>query len=96
MPNVRLGITPDVAGDDQPGVVADVVMDGGAAKAAGMQDGDRIVQIGERKIKDIYAYMDALKGFRPGDSVDVKVLRKGAELTLKVTFKAGRKPPRDQ
>ena len=96
MPNVRLGITPDVAGDDRPGVVADVVMDGGAAKAAGMRDGDRIVQIGERKIKDIYGYMDALKGFKPGDSVDVKIVRKDQELTLKVTFKEGRKPPRDQ
>ena len=96
MPSVRLGIRPVVAGVDPPCVVADVGMDGGAAKAAGMQDGDRIVQIGERKIKDIYGYMDALKGFKPGDSVDVKVLRKGEERTLKVTFKEGRKPPRDQ
>jgi len=86
MPRVRLGITPDIAGDEQGGVVAEVVADGGAAKAAGMQDGDRIVQIGDRKIRDIYAYMDALKGFKPGDSVEIKVLRKGQELTLKVTF----------
>jgi aminopeptidase YwaD len=86
MPRVRLGITPDIAGDDQGGVIAEVVADGGAAKAAGMQDGDRIVQIGDRKIRDIYGYMDALKGFKPGDSVEIKVLRKGEELTLKVTF----------
>jgi hypothetical protein len=86
-PPVRLGIVPDFTGGDQPGVIASSVMEGGAAKTAGMQDGDRIVRIGEQKIKDIYGYMNALRDYKAGDTVDIVVVRKDAEITLKVALK---------
>ena len=90
--HVRLGIVPDFTGGDEPGAVAETVLEGGAAKAAGMQDGDRIVRIGDRTIKDIYGYIGALKGFKPGDKLDVVVVRKGVEITLKVELKAAPRP----
>ncbi len=90
-PKVRLGIVPDYTAGDEPGLTVSTVVDGGAAKAAGIQDGDRIIRIGEQKIKDMYGYMDALRDHKPGDTLEVVVVRKeGAEskeLTLKVTLK---------
>jgi hypothetical protein len=86
-PPVRLGIVPDFTGGDQPGVIASSVMEGGAAKSAGMQDGDRIVRIGEQTIKDIYGYMNALRDYKAGDTVEIAVVRKDAEVTLKVVLK---------
>jgi S1-C subfamily serine protease len=52
-----------------------------------MQDGDRIVRIGEQTIKDIYGYMNALRDYKVGDTVEVVVVRKDAEITLKVVLK---------
>ena len=92
-PAARLGIIPDFTGSDEPGVVADTILDGGAAKEAGMQSGDRIIRLNEQKIKDIYGYMSALKEFKPGDTLEVVVVRKGEEVTLKVTVKGPPKRP---
>lgn len=93
-PRVRLGIAPDFSRTDQPGLVADTVMEGGPAKAAGMKDGDRVMRIGEQPISDIYSYMDVLADLKPGQTVDVVVVRDGKEITLKVKLEAsrGRKP----
>lgn len=85
---VRLGIIPDMVGDDQPGMLVDSVMDGGAAKAAGILDGDRIMKIGDENVRDIYAYMRAMREFKPGDVVDVVITRDGEEKTLKVKLQA--------
>jgi len=87
---VRLGIIPDRVGDDEPGMVVDKVVEGSCAKAAGMQDGDRIVKIADEDIRDIYGYMNALKPFDPGDEVDVVVVRKGEKKTLKVRLEASK------
>jgi len=92
-PNVRLGIIPDHVESDAPGLIADSVIPGGAAKAAGMRDGDRIIQIGETKIRDIYAYMDSLRDLKPGSTVDVIVIRDGKEITLKVKLQKTRRRP---
>jgi len=95
-PPVRLGIVPDVSGGDEPGLVAVSVLEGSAAQAAGMQDGDRIIRIGPRQIKDIYGYMDALRECQPGQTVDVVVVRKGQELTIKVKLQEAAKPKGQQ
>lgn len=88
---VRLGIIPDMVGDDQPGMVVQSVLDGACAQAAGMKDGDRVMKIGDESIRDIYAYMRALQQFKPGDEVDVVVMREGKELTLKVKLEAAKR-----
>ncbi len=85
-PGVKLGILPDYAGrSDQPGVLVQSVTDGGPAKAAGMEAGDRIVRIGEQTIRDIYGYMNALRELNAGQTVEVVVVRKEqGEVTLKI------------
>lgn len=95
-PVVRLGIMPDFTGSDQPGVVATAVLDGGAAKTAGMQDGDRIIRINDHPIKDIYAYMDILRECKPGDALKVIVVRGDRELTLDIKLQEPPKPPGEQ
>lgn len=87
---VRLGIIPDMVGDDQPGMLVDTVMDGGPAKEAGLQDGDRLMKIGDEDIRDIYGYMRAMRPFKPGDVVDVVIIREGEKKTLKVKLQAAR------
>jgi hypothetical protein len=85
---VRLGIVPDMVGDGEPGLVVEEVLDGSCAKAAGIQNGDRILRIGQDDVRDIYAYMRILSAFRPGDEVDVVVLRKGERKTFRVKLQA--------
>ena len=86
--SVRLGIIPDRSGDDTPGIVVEIVLDGGAAQAAGMQPGDRITRIGDHQIRDIYAYLQAMRSFEPGNEVDVIVARNGETIALRVKLRA--------
>lgn len=90
---VRLGVVPDMAADGKPGMVAQTVIEGSPAAAAGMQNGDRVVKIGGEDIRDIYAYMRVLQNFKPGDEVDVVIVRDGREQTLHVKFQASERKP---
>jgi hypothetical protein len=96
MPRVRMGIMPDYTEGDRPGVRVEGVVEGGAAKAAGIQQGDLIVRIGESQISDIASYMAALGGCKPGDEVDVIVERGGETKTIRVKLGAQRQQPKDQ
>lgn len=91
-PKVRFGIIPNHVPSSDPGVGVDTVLDGGPAKAAGMRDGDRIIRIDEYEITDIYAYMAALKKFKPGAELNVVVIRDGQERKLKVKLEGHRRP----
>lgn len=84
MPGVRLGIMPTYGEATEDGYeISGVVEDGPAAKA-GMKDSDRIYQIGDDRIKDIYSYMEALRKYKSGDNVKVVVLRAGKKVTLAI------------
>ena len=48
------------------------------AEKAGFQKDDIVHKVGEYPIKDIYAYMDILNKFEPGDKVII-VIKRGAE-----------------
>lgn len=80
-----MGIMPDMDDDsDAPGWrVAEVSPEGGAARA-GMKPGDRILKINGVAIGDFMDYRRATSDKKPGDSVDVEVLRNGEPLTLQV------------
>ncbi|TWT43769.1 Aminopeptidase YwaD precursor [Phycisphaerae bacterium RAS1] len=86
MPRVRLGITPDYAAEGK-GLVVSTVADGGAAKEGGMQDGDTITHIAGKPISGIEDYMDVLRDFKPGDEIEIVVLRGEQKVTLKVKLK---------
>lgn len=87
MPRARLGIVP-AYNDTKPGLLIDMVNEGGAAKAAGMKDGDRITQIGEQAVGDITGYMEIMQKYRPGDTMTVVVERGGEKITLTIELKA--------
>jgi hypothetical protein len=81
---VSLGLMPDVTGQVENGLRADIMVKGKPAYKAGMKNGDVIVQVNEIKIKDIEVYMQALGTLKKGEKAIVKVLRAGEELTFEV------------
>jgi hypothetical protein len=82
---VTMGIMPSYTSDEE-GLKIDGVSEGKAAQKAGILAGDVIVQMGDIVVKDIQNYMDALGKFEKGQTVPVKVKRKGEEITVNVTF----------
>lgn len=84
MPPVRLGIMPTYGESEGEGFEIAGVVEGGAAEKGGMKDKDRILSIGGHDVKDVYTYMDALRKCKPGDRINVIVLRgdKRVELTI--------------
>lgn len=81
----RLGIRPGNYESEDGGVLVDGVTPGGAAEKGGVKDGDIIVEIGGKPVKNIGGYMTAMSGQKAGTPLDVVVLRKGQKVTLKVT-----------
>ena len=51
-----------------------------------MQAGDIIVEFGGKTVKDIYDYTDAIGIHKPGDVVQVIVMRAGSRLALSATL----------
>ena len=82
--NVYLGSIPDMAGSDIPGLRLSGVSAGSPAEVAGLEPGDVIVVFDGKPVKDLYEYSDALYSHKPGDEVDIVVLRDGQRLTLHV------------
>ena len=64
----------------------------GPAAAAGIQEGDFILAVGDHQIDEQTSFTEALFAYRPGDTIDVTVLRGTDELTIPVTL--GELPPR--
>lgn len=82
---VTMGVMPSYSAD-VAGLKVDGVTDGKPAQKAGITTGDVITQIGDLPIKDIQNYMDALGKFQKGQTVPVKLMRNGQEVTVSVTF----------
>jgi Zn-dependent M28 family amino/carboxypeptidase len=80
-----LGTVPDMAGD-VTGVKLSGVRGGSPAEKAGMQRDDIITKIGAADVTDLQGMTDALREHKPGDVVDILVLRDGQPVTLKVTL----------
>ena len=82
---VSLGVMPDYVYNGE-GMRIDGVLDGRAAQAAGLENGDVIIRIGETEVKDIYDYMDGLSQYEAGQSAKVVVRRGSEEKTFEVNF----------
>ncbi|UCE20370.1 MAG: M20/M25/M40 family metallo-hydrolase [Gemmatimonadota bacterium] len=82
---VSVGTIPDFAAEVE-GVKLTGVREGGPAERAGIKGGDIIVRLGEKEIKNLYDYTYALGEYKPGDVVDVVVIRDGQRLTFEVTL----------
>lgn len=82
---VTLGVMPDYAFEG-PGMKIDGIIPDRPAQAAGLQEGDIILQIGDMNVTDMQGYMRALSAFKKGDSVPVRFKRNGKEGTTQLTF----------
>jgi hypothetical protein len=79
------GSIPDF-GQIENGVKFSDVTPGSPAFKAGLKAGDILVQFGDKPIKNLYDFTDALRRSKVGDVVEVKVLRGGQALTTQVTL----------
>jgi hypothetical protein len=81
-----LGSIPDMGATEVSGVRLTGVRAESPADKAGLKAGDIIVEFAGKPVKDLYGYTDALYAQKPGDVVDVVVLRGTERITLKVTL----------
>jgi hypothetical protein len=82
-PRISLGIRPGY-GEDKDGVLVDGVTEDRPAAKAGIKEGDRIIKMGDRQIKNLEVYMLFMSEQKKGDTIDVTVVRDKKELKLKV------------
>jgi hypothetical protein len=75
---VYTGTIPDFAAETEGYKLAGTQPDSPAEKA-GLKKGDIITGVGTMAVKNIYDYMAAFKGFKPGDTVEMRYLRDGKE-----------------
>ena len=72
-------------GEVGDGLYVSAVTEGGAAQRGGIKDGDWIVEIAGKPIKNMAGYMTVLNGLQRGQPVKVTVVRKNKRITLTVT-----------
>ncbi|MGA2100768.1 MAG: M28 family peptidase [Candidatus Sulfotelmatobacter sp.] len=77
------GSIPDF-GQTENGVKFSDVKPNSPAAKAGLKAGDVLVQFGDKPIKNLYDFTDALRRSKVADVVEVKVLRDGQPLTVNV------------
>lgn len=76
------------------GVRVGHVVRGSPADGAGVREGDRIVGIAGRRVARARDVVDTVAGFSVGDSVEIALLRAGAQLATRATLAAF--PSQDQ
>ena len=77
------GSIPDF-GQVENGVKFSDVKPGSPAQKAGLKAGDILVQFGDKPIKNLYDFTDALRRSKVGDVVDVTVMRDGQPVKASV------------
>ena len=77
------GSVPDF-GQVENGVKFSDVRPNSPAAKAGLKAGDILVQFGDKPIKNLYDFTDALRRSKVGDVVEVKVMRDGRPVTASV------------
>ncbi len=87
--NVYLGSIPDMAAPDIKGLRLTGVRAGSPADSAGLKPGDVVVELGGKPVTDLESYSTALYSFKPGDVVEIVVLR--GEVRLKMAVRLGQR-----
>ena len=75
-----------VAANTSRGAQVQNVVSGGPAAQAGIKEGDVIVQVGERRVRNAAELTVAVREHDIGQSVPVRVVRDGRQLTVEVTL----------
>lgn len=83
-----LGTIPDFTAMEGTtgGVKLSDVRSGGPADKAGIKGGDVIVEMAGTRIDNLYDMTYALQDHKPGETIDVVVLRNGQRVTLRATL----------
>lgn len=89
---VRLGIAPGNYNDNDPGVLVGDVTPGSSAAEAGFRVNDRLIRWNGEEVANVAAMMERLGTHKPGDKVDLTVLRDGQEMILTATLKPREQP----
>ncbi|MCU0627724.1 MAG: M28 family peptidase [Gemmatimonadaceae bacterium] len=82
---VYFGSVPDMSAEVQ-GMRLSGVRPGSPADKAGLKAGDVVIEFAGVKVTDLYTYTDALGTKKPGDTVQVIVLRDGQRVTLQAVL----------
>ncbi len=89
----RFGIVPDFGGEPGQGAKISGVSEGSPAEKAGLVAGDVIVEFDGKPITGLHDLSYAIKDRKPGDEVEVVVMRNGKRMTFKATLdRRGAKP----
>lgn len=80
---VYVGTIPDYSYSGT-GMKISGVKEGSPAEKGGLIAEDIILKFGEVEVNDIYSYMYAMSGYKPGDEVEIIVKRKEENVPLKV------------
>src|SRR5207253_696912 len=92
-----LGTIPDYRAMEATsgGVLLADVRAGGPADLAGIRGGDRIIQMAGTHIENLYDMTFALQDHKPGETIDVVVVRGGEQKKLRATLgvRGGQPPP---
>ena len=86
------GSIPDYSKEDGKGLAITGVVPIGPAAMAGLQGGDVITKLGESRITGIEDFDSALRKHKPGDKVNVEVLRGSEKIVLEIVL--GKRPSR--
>jgi uncharacterized iron-regulated protein len=81
-----LGIMPDYADSEEPGVLIGSCVPDGAAEKGGLKAGDRILAINGERIEGVRGYMEVLAKHKPGERVTLRIEREIRELDIELTL----------
>ncbi|MCP5051617.1 MAG: M20/M25/M40 family metallo-hydrolase [bacterium] len=84
---VRTGVMPDFAFSGK-GVRIGLVSPESPAHKVGIQKGDVIVKLGDTVVANLREYSNALKTYKPGDTVTIVYMREGKEYSVSITLGA--------
>ncbi len=85
--NIDPGMAKTLKLDRLQGVYVKDLMDGGAAKDAGVKSGDIIVKVGDINVDDVPELQEQIGKFSPGDKVAVTVERDGKDQVIDMTLR---------
>ena len=80
-----LGINGATPTDGTLGALVSTVVDGSPADVAGLEIGDLIIEVDGEVVTTMEQLSADFKFFRPGDEIEIDILRDGQRLTLPVT-----------
>ena len=68
------------------GVALQGIREGSPAEKAGLRKGDILIRLGNSPVADLQGFTDALGAHKPGDEVEIIVLREGREVRLRAVL----------